>query len=53
MKRSDDNMVSTVRGLTAMGIFLCSGAMMAALAGTILVWQGTALDRMWALNPQA
>ena len=26
---------------------------MASLAGTTLVWQGTALDRMWVLNPRA
>jgi predicted signal transduction protein with EAL and GGDEF domain len=26
---------------------------MASLAGTTLVWRGTALDNMWALNPRA
>ena len=26
---------------------------MSGLAGTTLVWQGTTLDRMWALNPTA
>ena len=26
---------------------------MASLAGTTLVWQGTALDRIWSLNPHA
>jgi len=26
---------------------------MASLAGTTLMWRGTALDRMWALNPRA
>lgn len=26
---------------------------MAALAGTTLTWPGTALDRIWALNPRA
>lgn len=36
-----------------MGIFLCFGAAMAALAGTTLVWRGTALDQMWMLNPRA
>ena len=35
------------RGITAIGIFL------ACLAGTSLTWRGTALDRMWALNPRA
>jgi hypothetical protein len=53
MNRSNDNAASTVRGLTAVGIFLCFGAGMAALAGTTLVWRGTALDRMWALHPRA
>ena len=40
-------------GLTAVGIFLIFGALMAALAGSSLVWRGTTLDRMWALNPRA
>lgn len=26
---------------------------MASLAGTTLTWRGTALDRIWALNPRA
>ena len=39
--------------MTAMGIFLLLGAVMASLAGTTLVWRGTALDNMWALNPRA
>lgn len=41
------------RGVTAMGIFLVFGAFMATLAGTTLVWRGTFLDRMWALNAPA
>jgi hypothetical protein len=41
------------RGMTAIGIFLEFGAVMASLAGTTLVWRGTALDRMWALNSHA
>jgi hypothetical protein len=41
------------RGLTAIGIFLLFGAAMAFLAGTTLVWRGTFLDRMWAVNPRA
>jgi hypothetical protein len=41
------------RGMTAIGILLFFGALMASLAGATLVWRGTALDRMWALNPRA
>ena len=41
------------RAMIAIGVFLAFGACMAALAGTTLVWRGTALDRMWALNPTA
>ncbi len=38
---------------TAIGIFLFFGAVMASLAATTLLWRGTALDRLWALNPNA
>jgi len=38
---------------TAIGIFLFFGATMASLAATTLLWRGTPLDRVWALNPQA
>jgi hypothetical protein len=38
---------------TGVGLFLAFGAFMAALAGTTLVWRGTALDRLWALNEPA
>lgn len=41
------------RGITAFGIFLLFGAAMACLAGTSLAWRGTALDRIWAVNPRA
>ena len=40
-------------GLTAVGIFLLFGALMASFAGVTLLWRGTLLDRMWALNPRA
>src|SRR5712692_8539447 len=40
-------------GFTAVGIFLFFGAIMASLAATTLLWRGTALDRLWALNPIA
>jgi hypothetical protein len=43
----------TPRGMTAIGIFLLFGTVMAFLAGTTLIWRGTFLDRMWALNPRA
>ncbi len=39
--------------MTAVGVFLFFGAIMAALAGTTLVWQGSPLDRVWSLNPRA
>jgi hypothetical protein len=36
-----------------MGLFLFFGALMAGLAATTLLWQGTPLDRIWSLNPTA
>ena len=41
------------QGFTAIGIFLFLGALMASLAAITLLWRGTALDRLWALNPSA
>jgi len=40
-------------GFAAIGIFLFFGAIMASLAATTLLWRGTALDRLWNLNPTA
>ncbi|MGE5053743.1 MAG: hypothetical protein ACM3WP_06220 [Acidobacteriota bacterium] len=37
-------------GLTAVGVFLCFGAAMAALAAITLLWPGTPLESMWSLN---
>jgi hypothetical protein len=45
--------VPKTAGFTAMGIFLFFGAVMASLAATTLLWPGTALDRIWALNTAA
>lgn len=39
--------------MTAIGVFLLFGAVMASLAGTTLTWPGTYLDRMWTLNQRA
>ena len=39
--------------LAAVGIFLLFGSTMALLAGATLTWKGTALDRIWLLNPIA
>lgn len=41
------------RGLSAMTAFLLFATAMATLAGTTLARPGTALDRIWALNPDA
>jgi hypothetical protein len=37
----------------AIALFLLLGALMASLAGISLAGRGTALDRMWVLNPRA
>jgi hypothetical protein len=39
--------------LTAIGVFLFFGAVMASLAGTTLIWRGTLLDHVWVLNAPA
>ena len=39
--------------LTAIGVFLFLGAVMASLAGTTLIWRGTLLDQVWVLNRPA
>src|SRR5277367_4817613 len=59
-KMLDDNRTAVDRvigpkpsGFTAVGIFLFFGALMASLAATTLLWRGTVLDRVWALNPMA
>jgi hypothetical protein len=44
---------SKTTGFTAIGVFLFFGAMMASLAAATLLWRGSALDRIWALNPIA
>jgi hypothetical protein len=41
------------RGFTTIGTFLFFGATMASLAAFTLLWRGTALDGVWALNPSA
>jgi hypothetical protein len=39
--------------ITGIGLFLLFGSAMAALAGTMLVWPGTMLDKLWSLNETA
>src|SRR5260221_3205655 len=41
------------RAMTAIGVFLFFGTIMAFLAGTTLIWQGTFLDQMWAATAGA
>lgn len=41
------------RAMGAIGVFLFFGGVMASLAGTTLIWQGTLLDKMWVLNASA
>lgn len=39
--------------IMGIGLFLAFGSIMAALAGTMLIWPGTALDSLWSLNQSA
>jgi hypothetical protein len=41
------------RTMTAIGVFLFFGALMASLAGTTLIWQGTFFAKIWVLNASA
>jgi len=41
------------RGFKAFGVFLFLAAGIASIAGTTLIWRGTVLDRIWALNRNA
>jgi hypothetical protein len=41
------------RGITATGIFLAFGAVMASVAAITLIWRDNALHHVWALNPRA
>jgi hypothetical protein len=53
MRDNEHTCLDVAPGFTAIGIFLLFGAVMASLAATTLLWRGTALDRVWALNPIA
>jgi hypothetical protein len=56
--RHPSSVEPTVRGdsprtMDVIGVFLLFGAVMASLAGTTLIWQGTLFDKMWVLNASA
>ena len=44
---------NSFRGFKAIGIFLFFGAAMGSLVGATLIWRGSFLDRLWALNARA
>jgi hypothetical protein len=44
---------SKTPGFTTVGIFFFFGAVTASFAAITLLWQGTALDRLWEMNPSA
>jgi hypothetical protein len=50
MRLERSSVTKTPRWMTAIGIFLLFGALMASLAGATLVFPGTALDRMRDLS---
>jgi hypothetical protein len=41
------------RAIVSIGIFLVFASSMAALAGIMLIWPGTVLDKLWLLNETA
>jgi len=56
--RHPSSVEATVRrespwAMTAIGVFLFFGAVMASLAGTTLIWPGTLLDHVWVVNAPA
>jgi hypothetical protein len=50
MNSSETEGAASRPAMIAVGVFLLFGVCMAALAGTTLVWPGTPIDKVWALN---